>query len=105
LGLILDTSVIIAGERRNHSVPEILRQARATWGDTEMGLSAVTIAELTHGIQRARLEVQRARQQAFVDEVMAILKVHAISAAIAPQLRPKTFVTSRESRASLCDMH
>jgi tRNA(fMet)-specific endonuclease VapC len=83
LGLILDTSIIITGERRGHSVPQILAQVRDTWGETEIGLSAVTIAELTHGIQRARLDAQRQRQQAFVDEVMVIVKVHAVTAAVA----------------------
>jgi len=83
LGLILDTSIIITGERRGRSVPQILAQVRDTWGETEIGLSAVTIAELTHGIQRARLQAQRERQRAFVDEVMATVRVHPVSAAIA----------------------
>ena len=83
MGLILDTSIIITGERRGLTVPQILRQVRETWGETEIGLSAVTIAELTHGIQRAQLEAQRVRQQAFVDEVMETVKVHPVSSEIA----------------------
>ncbi len=83
MGLILDTSAIVTAERRGHSVPEILGQVREAWGDTEIGLSVVTIVELTHGIQRARLEAQRQRREAFVAELMATLTVHPITAEIA----------------------
>jgi predicted nucleic acid-binding protein len=62
VGLILDTSTFVAAERRGHSVSEILEQIQTTWGETEVGLSAVTIVELTHGIQRARLDAQRQRR-------------------------------------------
>lgn len=83
MGLILDTSAVVTAERRGHSVPRILAQIRETWGETEVGLSAVTIVELTHGIQRAKLEAQRQQRQAFVEELMATVTVHPISAEIA----------------------
>jgi predicted nucleic acid-binding protein len=66
VGLILDTSTLVTAERRGHSVPEILEQLQNAWGETEVGLSAVTVVELTHGIQRAKLEGQRQRRQVFV---------------------------------------
>jgi predicted nucleic acid-binding protein len=49
VGLILDSSVVIAGERRGHTVRQILEQLRAAHGEIEMGLSVVTIVELVHG--------------------------------------------------------
>ena len=49
MGLILDSSVIIAGERQNHTVHQILEQLKAAHGDIEMGLSVVTIVELLTG--------------------------------------------------------
>jgi len=58
----LDTSTLVTAERRGHSVPEILEQVQNVWGETEVGLSAVTIVELTHGIQRSKLEGQRQRR-------------------------------------------
>jgi hypothetical protein len=45
VGLILDSNVVIAGERRGHTVREILEQLVAIHGETEMGLSVVTIVE------------------------------------------------------------
>jgi predicted nucleic acid-binding protein len=83
VGLILDTSAVVTAERRGHGIPQILAQIREVWGETEIGLSAVTIVELTHGIQRAKLETQRQRRQAFVEELMATVTVHPITAEIA----------------------
>ena len=53
MGLILDSSVVIAGERRGHTVRQILEQFKTGCGEVEIGLFVVTVAELTHGIQRA----------------------------------------------------
>jgi predicted nucleic acid-binding protein len=83
VGLILDTSVIVRAERRGKSVPEILAQIRETYGDVEVGVSVVTIAELTHGVERSKLEAQRQRSQAFVDDVLATLTVYPVTADIA----------------------
>jgi tRNA(fMet)-specific endonuclease VapC len=83
VGLILDTSVIVSAERRGQSVPRILARVRETWGETEIGLSVVTIVELTHGIQRAKLEAQRQRRATFVEELMAAVSVHPITTDIA----------------------
>ena len=83
MGLILDTSAIVTAERRGRSVPQILAQVREAWGETEIGLSAVTLAELVHGSQRAKLEAQRQRRNAFVEELMATVTVHPVTAEIA----------------------
>jgi hypothetical protein len=42
MGLILDSSVLIAGERRNESVRDILERVRENLTETEAALSAVT---------------------------------------------------------------
>lgn len=86
MGLILDTSVIVRAERRGHSVAEILAQIRETHGETEIGVSVVTIAELTHGVQRAKIEAQRHRSQAFVDDVLATVIVYPVTAEIAQRV-------------------
>jgi tRNA(fMet)-specific endonuclease VapC len=76
---MLDSTVVIAGERRGHNVRQILEQLKAAHGEVEMGLSVVTIVELVHGIQRAGDEERRQRRQAFVDEVIRDLPVHPIN--------------------------
>ena len=52
VGIILDSSVIITGERKGHSVRQILEQVYASQGEIEIGLSVVTVAELVHGAYR-----------------------------------------------------
>lgn len=53
--LILDSSVIIAAERRKHTVRDILEDVRASQGNVEIGVSVVSIAELVHGAYRAKI--------------------------------------------------
>ena len=86
MGLILDTSVIVRAERRGHSVAEILAQIREKFGETEIGVSVVTIAQLTHGVERSKSEAQRQRSQAFVDDVLATFTVYPVTTEIAQRV-------------------
>jgi len=79
LVLILDSSVVITGERRGHTILQILEQFKTGYGEIEIGLSVVTIVELVHGIQRADSEERRQRRQAFVDELIRDVPVHPIT--------------------------
>jgi tRNA(fMet)-specific endonuclease VapC len=83
VGLILDSSVVIARERRGHTVRQILEQFRSDYGETEIGLSVVTIVELIHGVQRAGTEERRQRRQAFVDELIRDVPVHPVTLEVA----------------------
>ena len=83
MGLILDTSTLVTAERRGQSIPEILEQVRNACGENEVGLSVVTIVELTHGIQRAKFEAQRQRRRVFVQDLRAAIAVHPLTDQIA----------------------
>jgi tRNA(fMet)-specific endonuclease VapC len=83
LGLILDTSVLVANERRGRSVLDILRQARALHGEFDVALSAISVVELTHGIYRAKSGADRERRLIFSEEIFHDLLVHPVSLAIA----------------------
>jgi predicted nucleic acid-binding protein len=61
MGLILDSSILIAGERGDESVRTILKRVQTTQGETEAARSAVTVVELTHGIYRAQNDTHRER--------------------------------------------
>ena len=50
MGLILDSSLVIAAERRGDTVTGMLKQIVATTGDQRAVLSAVSLTELGHGI-------------------------------------------------------
>ena len=83
MGLILDSSVLIAGERSGETVREILKRVQSAHGETESGLSAVTIVELTHGIYRAKSAADRERRYAFTEELCQDLIVHPVTLEIA----------------------
>jgi tRNA(fMet)-specific endonuclease VapC len=83
MGVILDSSILIAGERGGHSVADILKRVRAAHGETESGLSAVTIVELTHGIYRAKTDSDRDRRRVFTEELCRDVIVHPVTLEIA----------------------
>jgi tRNA(fMet)-specific endonuclease VapC len=83
MGLILDTCVLIAGERRGESVRSILRRAQNSYGESDIAISAVTVVELTHGIYRARTEAQQRRRRILAESVYEDIIVHPVSLQIA----------------------
>ena len=83
MGLILDTSILIASERRGEAIEEILHQARVAHGEFDLALSSISAIELTHGISRARTVAQRDHRRAFAAEIFRDLVVHPVSLAIA----------------------
>ncbi|HEX4319489.1 MAG TPA: PIN domain-containing protein [Acidobacteriaceae bacterium] len=83
MGLILDSSMLIAGERRGETVKQVIERVRAACGDQECALSAISILELTHGIYRAQTDSHRLRRKAFTDELIRDMIVHPVSLAIA----------------------
>jgi predicted nucleic acid-binding protein len=83
LGLILDSSILIAGERRRETVKQVIQHVRAAHGDIESALSAISIIELTHGIYRARMDADKVRRKAFADELARDMIVHPVSLGIA----------------------
>jgi len=83
MGLILDSSLLIAGERRGQRVWDILERVRASQGETESALCAVTVVELTHGIYRAKSEADAQRRRAFVEELCRAIPVQPLTLEIA----------------------
>ena len=67
MGLILDTSALVAGERRGENVGQVLRRVQAARGEIETALSAINVVELTHGIYGAKTDVDRERWRVFAE--------------------------------------
>lgn len=76
MGLILDSSVIIAAERGGNTVEHLIERVITTTGDQEAALSAVGLTELIHGIYRAQTAAQRKRRESFLSELLADLTVY-----------------------------
>lgn len=83
MGVILDSSVLISGERQGVSVRKILKRLQAEHGEDVYALSVVTVVELTHGIYRAQASADRDRRRAFSEELRRDMVVHPVTVEIA----------------------
>jgi len=66
MGVIFDTSVLVALERGSHGL-EKLAGGRE---DEPFGISVVTVSELLHGVHRADTEKRRLKRSAFVEKII-----------------------------------
>lgn len=76
MGLILDSSVVIAAERRRETVEQLIARILLATGDQDAALSAVGLTELVHGIYRAPTPQIRQRRESFLNELLADLTVY-----------------------------
>src|ERR1017187_9385699 len=76
MGLILDSSVVIAAERRGDTVEQLIEKIVKATGDQEAALSAIGLTELIHGIYRALTPELRFRRESFLNELLADLTVY-----------------------------
>lgn len=58
MGLILDSSAVIVGERKGQSAASLLSDIRAITGPDAIALSTVSVIELEHGVWRAKTALQ-----------------------------------------------
>lgn len=71
MGILIDTSVLIAIERGQLDLDSLL----AKQAEEDIALAAVTASELLHGVHRAGKAAHRARREAFVEHLLARLTV------------------------------
>jgi hypothetical protein len=55
MGLILDSSIVVAAERRGETVERLIERVVGATGDQEAQLSAVGLTELIHGLYRRKI--------------------------------------------------
>lgn len=83
MGLILDSSVLIAAERRGRNIRQMLTSIASTAGDIEIALSVVTLTELAHGAARADTAERKAKRRQFIEELLTALPIHPVTASVA----------------------
>jgi len=76
MGLILDSSIVIAAEQGGDTVEQLIERVVKLGGDQDAALSAVGLTELIHGIHRAQTPQMRARRESFLHELLADLTVY-----------------------------
>ena len=75
MGLILDSSVVIAAERRGDSVTQLLRQVAAIVGNERVALSAIGLTELVHAVYRAPVPLLREKRERFIRQLLLDMEV------------------------------
>jgi tRNA(fMet)-specific endonuclease VapC len=83
MGLILDSSVVIAAERQGNTVENLIEQVVALAGDQDAALSSVGLTELIHGVYHAKKPETRVRRESFIEELLRDLTVYPYTKATA----------------------
>jgi predicted nucleic acid-binding protein len=83
MGLILDSSVLIAQERRGNTARQALGHIATLTGQVKIGISVITLMEMAHGVARANTLERRATRQEFLTDVVQAIPVYPVTASIA----------------------
>jgi tRNA(fMet)-specific endonuclease VapC len=73
MGLVLDSSVLVFTERQELPASLLLDKLQEQHGVTDIVMSAVSVAELEHGIHRAQSSQQATKRRHYLDTVFAAI--------------------------------
>lgn len=79
MGLLLDSTVLIAAERSGSNARQALTGIAVRAAGEDIALSVVTLMELAHGEARANTAQRQAMRRQFLDELMAAIPVHPVT--------------------------
>lgn len=83
MGLILDSSVLIAAERQGKNARQVLTSIAKEIGETEVGISVVTLIELAHGAARADTAERKSKREKFIEELLIAMPVYPVTVSMA----------------------
>ncbi len=83
MGLILDSSVLIAAGRQGKNARQMLTAIAGKIGGTAVGISVVTLIELAHGAARADSPERKASRQKFIAELLTAMPVYPVTVPVA----------------------
>ena len=83
MGIVLDSTVLIAAERAGQNPRGVIENMLARMGDTEATLSVITVVELAHGIQRANSAARQVARERFLNELLNEISVEPVTIPIA----------------------
>lgn len=72
MGVIFDTSVLIAIERGSFHVEKLIEERE----NEPFGISVKTASELLHGVHRADSEKRRLQREAFVEKIIEAFPIY-----------------------------
>jgi tRNA(fMet)-specific endonuclease VapC len=76
LGLVLDSSAVISAERKHQTIQEFIEAILLIHGPLDLSLSPVTVAELVHGIYRAKTPEAGRRRREYIQELISLIPTH-----------------------------
>ncbi len=79
LGIVLDSSILIAAERRKLKPEQAIETVQTVVGEVPIVLCSVTVAEIGHGIYRADSSETRSRRRMFLDELKATIPIYPVT--------------------------
>ena len=83
MGLILDSSVLIAAERQGQTVYAMLSDIGRSQNDIEVGISVITVTELAHGAARAESPQRREKRLRFIQDLASAVPIYPVTGSIA----------------------
>ncbi|HTD44131.1 MAG TPA: PIN domain-containing protein [Bryobacteraceae bacterium] len=96
MGLVLDSSVLIAAERDAKPVSELLAELEQVHGETEIVLSSITVIELEHGFYRAKTADLAQKRRDYLNTIFVVIPVEPLTREIA-QLAAKIDVEAKQT--------
>jgi tRNA(fMet)-specific endonuclease VapC len=76
LGLVLDASAVISAERNRQPIAGFIEAILRAHGRLDLSLSPVTVAELVHGVYRAKTREAGQRRRDYIEELVRLIPVH-----------------------------
>jgi len=83
MGLILDSSVLIAAELKGRNAQQALGEIAHRAAGEDVALSVVTLIELAHGAARADSPERKVMRWQFIHELTTALPVHPVTVPVA----------------------
>ncbi len=83
MGLILDSSVLIAAERKGSNARRALTGIAERAAGEDVALSVVTLVELAHGAARADTPDRKAMRILFLQELAHAVPIHPVTVPVA----------------------
>ena len=79
MGVILDTSILIAAERQEFEIDSITENRE----EEIFGLSVISVSELLHGVNRANSLTRRLKRSAYVEKIIELFPIFVFEVSMA----------------------
>ena len=85
MGLLLDSSVLIAAERKGRNARQALADIASRASGEDVAISVITLVEMAHGAARADTAQRKAMRRQFLQELASALPLHPVTVTLAPR--------------------